>query len=698
MVTGRCIVQTQLQKRLTPQQAVRSHFCVDVPADAWRLNGNHAQAVGKLAGHKVLVQLRLKKRSQKRQLLTAVRPQKVAIDGELSPIPVATNRYEFDAHRYYAQKGIFQEIRGQVLGGRLQTVRTPLQRIHELRAKLAIYFRSLPRPLGSYACRLFLGQNDPQLQSTLKFASTLGVIHLFCISGMHVLVLLAILRYLLVHLHVTREDRQWLEIVILPLALIIGGAGNGLSRAIIMNELQLLVQKLMAQRTRDCWSLGLLIHLFIQPGLLITVGGQLTYLLSFALREIKYRDDWRRALAINCISLPAILSSFYQVHLLSLLANILIVPLFSVLILPGLLISTVIFPVLPALVQLFNSCLRFFDGFLGWLANLPGMITFGRLPPGTAIVLTVLSLILFNQRTLTRRLIYLMVTIYALSFLAIHLPLTGEVTFVDIGQGDCAIIRTPLNHQVVMVDTGGQLHFKQPAWTKGVITASRAERTSINYLKSRGISRIDALCLSHHDTDHIGFMTDVIREFKVTCVYVPKGMEKQRRFVRRLPSQQAVQGIVAGQHLPAHLITLHPLHAGHGNNEDSEVLWGKYGPQRFIFMGDLDRAGERRVMKHYPQLRVDVIKLGHHGSHTASDPRFLQHLAPSLAIISAGRRNRYGHPHQVTLNNLKRLQIPYLSTQRSGMITYTYLGNFCHWRTQLVGDELEWMQTPSKSN
>ena len=100
-----------------------------------------------------------------------------------------------------------------------------------------------------------------------------------------------------------------------------------------------------------------------------------------------------------------------------------------------------------------------------------------------------------------------------------------------------------------------------------------------------------------------------------------------------------------------------------------------------------------QVLKQYPQLRVDIIKLGHHGSHTASDPRFLNKLRPSLAIISAGRKNRYGHPHQVTLNNLRRLQIPYLSTQRYGMISYVYFGHYGHIKTQLVGDELSWMQT-----
>lgn len=693
IASGRCYVHRRVQASLTPHQVQSVETQVRVNADAWQVNGNYAQAIGTVNGHKVLLQILLQSRRQQQQLLQVDNSQLVAIKGEVSPILMATNRCEFDAHRYYAQNGIFQQLHGQMVSIKVEQAHSLIAKIHQVRARLKIYFRSLPQPLGSYAERLLLGFNDPQLKSTLQFASTLGIIHLFCISGMHVMVLLAILRYLLVHLAITREQRKWIEIIVLPCLIIIGGAGNGLSRAIIMTELQLLIEKLTNRYSGDCWSLGLLLHLAIQPGLLVNAGGQLTYLLSFALRTIKVRNGWRQAVAMNTIALPAVLTSFYQVHLISLFANILIVPFFTLAILPAVILSVVVWPFVPLIVHLTNQLLQDFDGFLEWLANLPGMIVFGKMPGIIAIILVVLSLWLFNQHKLDRCLIYAMTAIYCLSFFWIHMPLTGEVTFFDIGQGDCAIIRTPFNHRVVMIDTGGQLHFKKAKWAQGGAPLSRAEKTSINYLKSRGITRIDALCLSHHDTDHIGYMTDVLKEFKVSCVYVPKGMEKQKRFLKHLPGKQKVQGIVASQKLPANLSTLHPSRKGQGNNEDSEVLWGRFGNAYFIFMGDLDRKGELQVLKQYPQLRVDIIKLGHHGSHTASDPRFLNKLRPSLAIISAGRKNRYGHPHQVTLNNLRRLQIPYLSTQRYGMISYVYFGHYGHIKTQLVGDELSWMQT-----
>lgn len=121
------------------------------------------------------------------------------------------------------------------------------------------------------------------------------------------------------------------------------------------------------------------------------------------------------------------------------------------------------------------------------------------------------------------------------------------------------------------------------------------------------------------------------------------------------------------------------------------VLYGQFGLKSFIFMGDLDRRGERQVLQDYPSLKVNIVKLGHHGSRTSSDPNFIKQLEPELAIISAGRHNRYGHPNQETLNTLKMENISSLSTQNQGMIKYCYGSGYGYFKTQLKGDEFNWM-------
>jgi len=131
---------------------------------------------------------------------------------------------------------------------------------------------------------------------------------------------------------------------------------------------------------------------------------------------------------------------------------------------------------------------------------------------------------------------------------------------------------------------------------------------------------------------------------------------------------------VAGQTFADGLTAVLPFQAGKAENEDSLVLTGRFGGQRFMFTGDLDRAGERAIVQRYPQLKVDVLKLGHHGSKTATDPQVLQQLGVRRGIISAGRHNRYGHPNAETLATLRQQRILTYSTAQQGMITYRYGG------------------------
>lgn len=130
LASCRCYVQNRLAANVNSQQSVQGQFPVQLNADGWRINGNHAQAVGKLGAHKVLLQLQIKNHHQQQILKKEVRPQRLTVTGELSPIPVATNRFEFDAHQYYAQKNIFQEVHGTLDSDLPQKSSNLLQQMH----------------------------------------------------------------------------------------------------------------------------------------------------------------------------------------------------------------------------------------------------------------------------------------------------------------------------------------------------------------------------------------------------------------------------------------------------------------------------------------------------------------------------------------------------------------------------------------
>ncbi len=625
-----------------------------------------------------------------RQLIRRLNhPQYWQVEGDLQPVMPATNENEFNSQRYYRQQGIVNQLRIRQLVSVQIVKRWSLQMYcHVWRRDLSAYFGRMPQPLAGYCRQLLIGQNDPRNADLLTNVKRLGVIHLFCISGLHVVLLVAILRRVGTYLWLDRELIDTLLLVSLPCYLIIAGGSVSLVRAVIMAEVGLL-RGIWRLDSLDGWAISLLGGLIWEPELLLSLGGQLTYLLSLMLQVMdRHQTALRRNVYLGLISMPAILSYVFEFHWLSLLISYPLIPFFSLVLFPLIILSATSFWLLPVLAEPVNQLLILFQRLMALGARLPGEVHFGKPPLLVSLILFGLTLWCIAGKNKWRWATLLLA--YMACFILIHFPLSGEVTFVDIGQGDCIIIREPFNRRVMMIDTGGKLTFGHFRSNTGRNVASR---TSINYLKSLGISRIDTIYLSHHDTDHIGYLPTVLQAMQVGQIAVPAGMEHQRGLHNKLGPQQVPPVIpVTDQHpnLDLGLKILHPFQPGTAQNQDSLVLAGQFGDKRFVFTGDLDRPGERAVIARYPQLQADVLKLGHHGSRTASDQQFLHQLRPQWAIISAGRFNRYHHPNDEVIKELRDEHINYLSTQQYGMIRYRYCWGKGNWTTTLRGDELKW--------
>lgn len=194
----------------------------------------------------------------------------------------------------------------------------------------------------------------------------------------------------------------------------------------------------------------------------------------------------------------------------------------------------------------------------------------------------------------------------------------------DIGQGDSFLIREPFNRSVTLIDTGGKVQFASEAWQRGT-QKYQAKRLSINYLKSIGISKIDNLCVSHQDADHCGDLPAYIQEMDIGRILVPLGMDKNPGFMKRIADRRQTTKLLCVNDemrvvgLPAEIY--HPYLAGKGENHDSMVLGTQKGGLSWLFTGDLDRPGELDTIARHHGLTADVLKVGHHGSKTASDPQ-----------------------------------------------------------------------------
>lgn len=244
------------------------------------------------------------------------------------------------------------------------------------------------------------------------------------------------------------------------------------------------------------------------------------------------------------------------------------------------------------------------------------------------------------------------------------------VTFLDVGQGDCAVIQTPGGH-VVVVDTGG--------WTP---EDDHGRRTLVPFLRAQGIHCVDALVLTHPDDDHIGGATTLMERIPVRWLLVSglpsdsatygEVLATARRRGVRLATLRRGQFLQFSDGVLAEV--LHPPAGGlplleHADNNGSIVLRIRWENTSFLLPGDAEAEAEAAMLVSGLDLRADVLKLGHHGSATSSTEAFLHAVQPQVAIVSAGRRNPFGHPHPDVLARLEARKIRIFRTDRDGGIT-----------------------------
>ena len=168
-------------------------------------------------------------------------------------------------------------------------------------------------------------------------------------------------------------------------------------------------------------------------------------------------------------------------------------------------------------------------------------------------------------------------------------------------------------------------------------------------------------------------------EVEIEEVVVPQGFgvgEVEKEIImeakRRGVSTQVAVSNTGWQEGNASFVYLHPTKFYESKNEGSIVLLALLGNKKWLFTGDMEEEGERDLLHHYPNLNVDVLKVGHHGSKTSSTDSFLGAIKPDVAIISAGRTNRFGHPHQDVLERLTQIDAEIYRTDLQGAIIFRF--------------------------
>lgn len=668
-----CWNKAQLANRLQHNEQLLDQHIIVAP-DEIQVDGDLVKFKGRWQEKNQRIQgyYRLQSLSEKSKWLHQAQTADLTVSGDFSSVSGPTNENQFDYQRYLGSQRIVNQVfvKKMVLKSHINstTLTDLIAWLHELRWQLLKQLDQLDNPLKSYGQLLLLGYYNADYDQQIQQINQLGLLYLFSLSGMHVFYLLRVIRWLFTYLKITRETYEWFCLLLLPIYAVLGGLSASLLRAVLMSWLIIFFQRLklrLSGVTAEC--LVLIVNLAYSPLLLFSLGFQLSYLLTFILLENKNLNQIKLGIKLNCYSLPLILWHTYQWNLLTGLLTIAIMPIFDWLIVPTVVCGTL----LPFTAVIANYFLNLVVMVFDLLTKLPFVITFGK-PPLILVVGTIIILNILEFSRKKQLLWSVIIAAYLITGSMIRLPLKDEVVYFDIGQGDCTLIRRKFNQALTLVDTGGKVSFNHEKWRQRH-SKTNGETVVANYLLSKGITKIDNLFLTHQDADHTANFDSIAHKIKIQRVLVPDGMQKVSSFIRRRRQAEVMPNQVLAistekYHQVAGLTLLHPFGSGKGTNEDSLTLWFKLAGVSFIISGDLDQAGEKEIIQQHPNLRVNVLKTGHHGSKTSTAASYVSQLNPKLAIISAGKNNRYGHPNRETLSTLKRFDVPYICTAEAGMI------------------------------
>lgn len=253
-----------------------------------------------------------------------------------------------------------------------------------------------------------------------------------------------------------------------------------------------------------------------------------------------------------------------------------------------------------------------------------------------------------------------------------------RVTFLDVGQGDAVVVETP--RQVWLVDGGGRLAWEQEAWRQREDPFDVGEDIVLPYLKHRGIRRVDGMVLTHGDADHVQGLVAVARQLSVRMALVNGGsstpvQEDVLKVLRAkgVPVYRAVAGQKWSTEKGILWEVLHPPAGTVANdNRHSVVLRLRVYGRDVLLTGDLDVPGEMDLLNSGRIGPAAVLKVAHHGSDTSTSEAWLSAVQPTLAVISVGKNNMYGHPSPAVLERLAAADVPVLRTDRHGAVTLRF--------------------------
>jgi len=487
-----------------------------------------------------------------------------------------------------------------------------------------------------------------------------GISHLFAISGLHIGLLIIIINYLLKKIKLEENKINLLISIFLFLYLIVTSFAASILRASLMWFLFFINKKYnLKLKSLDVVSIIFLILVCINPFYIYNSGFILSFLVTFTIvllnPLIKDKSNVIQILYISIasqiVTLPIIINFNMEINIVSFLSNVLYINLFSI-VLP---ISFLVL-IFPFLNSIYNYLIV---GFLK-LVDFSSYINIGLKLPYFNINMTfvyyalIAFICVFYFNKTIRNYLSLLIILFVLAITNISsFNVSKEIYFFSLYNGEAILLTDSFNQANCLIDTGD----------------GKNNEVS-NYLKRRGIKKLDYLILTHNHLDHNGEAQEIINNFKVRNVVVSIYDESHFAYLNNTIKVQANDVLEKGN---LRLEVLAPLIKSNDENDNSIVLRVFFGEYYFLFLADASSIVIEKIVNN--NLKADIIKVAHHGSKTSLSYKALDILKPKVAIIQTGEIKHFGFPDKEVIASLNYYNIKIYRTDLDYSIKYQYLFN-----------------------
>ena len=646
---------------------------------------------------------------------------KISVYGQINKFQRSTNLGQFDEYQFYK----IQNIDYKVYAKSVQVTNDSYSKLHailnQIKEKLVqVYSSILNEKESGIVSAMLLGETNLLDRDMKELYQKNGIAHILAISGLHITLIgmcfFKIFQKLRIHISLS----IFFTIILIFLYGILTNFSVSTNRAVVMLIIGLLAK--IIGKTYDlitAMSLSALVILIQAPLQLYNCG----FLLSFgaimgiaivlpAINRLRlsydkdnkdhssedssnddekiennqkrtawdgkehpiltyYKEAFESSilvsLSVTIMTLPLLLYFFFQIPLYSIVLNLIVIPLMTLVVMLSLVGGILgCFSLFLARICIggVHFILVLYEGLCRFFESLPySNILVGK--PSLFLILCYYMILV----------VFVMVSIYHqkkkylfvlfLLFLIFYHPRESEleISFLDVGQGDGIFFETPSNTTYLL--DGGSSDVKQVGKFR-----------LLPFLKAKGISHIDYAIMTHADSDHISGLLELMEEIEIGTLLVPDTSlvtpEYSNLILLAENKNIKVVRIQKGDVLTDGEVTLTCLHPYYefipdNNNEYSTVICMEYGEFQALLTGDLGAEGEKMILKELKD--CDLLKVAHHGSKNSTSMDFLEKVDPEYGIISCGKNNRYGHPHDELIERLSKCNTKIYITSESGAIT-----------------------------